>query len=90
MKEEMTHMRATVICPNCGCAFTLSREDVARLKVHSLARGVYSKDLHAFHELADEADVEHYELRCTCSMCGRCACTIFFVEKSKMDAMLTP
>lgn len=83
-------MSATIICPNCGCSFTLSREDVARLKVHSLARGVYSKDLHAFHELADEADVEHYELRCACSTCGRCACTIFFVEKSKLDSLVAP
>ena len=83
-------MSATIICPNCGCSFTLSREDVGRLKVHSLARGVYSKDLHAFQELADEADVEHYELRCACSTCGRCACTIFFVEKSKLDSLVAP
>lgn len=83
-------MGATVICPNCGCQFELSREDVPRLKVRSLAKAVYSKDVYGHHELLDEADVEHYELRCACSTCGRCACTIFFVEKSKMDAILTP
>jgi len=83
-------MRATMTCPNCGCSFALSREDVARLKVHSLARAVYSKDIHAYHEMLDEADVEHYELRCSCSTCGRCDCTIFFIEKSKLDAMFTP
>ena len=83
-------MSATIICPNCGCPITLSREDVARLKVHSLAKAVVSKDPHAFHELVDEADVEHYELRCACSTCGRCACTIFFVEKSKLDSLVAP
>src|SRR3990172_2448137 len=61
------NMGATVICPNCGCSFTLSREDVIRLKVTSLARAVYPKDLHGYHELLDEADVEHYEIRCACS-----------------------
>ncbi len=83
-------MSATVICPNCGCSFALTREDVARLKVRSLARAVYSRDLHGYHELLDEADIEHYELRCACSTCGRCACTIFFVEKSKLDSMVAP
>ncbi len=82
-------MRATVVCPNCGCAFELSREDVAKLRVHCLAKVVYSKDIHAYHELLREADVEHYELRCACS-CGRCDCTIFFVDKSRLNHMVAP
>jgi len=82
-------MSAQVICPNCGCQVILSREDVSRLKVHSLARAAYSSDVHAYHELSAEADVEHYELRCACR-CGHCDCTVFFVEKSKLDAMVEP
>lgn len=81
-------MSARVTCPNCGCQFILSQDDVARLKVRSLARGIYSKDLYAYHELGNETDAEHYELRCVCSTCGRCECTIFFIEKSKLDAMV--
>jgi len=82
-------MIAQVVCPNCGCRFTLSREDLAQLKVRSLAKAIYSKDLHAYHELLDEADSEHCELRCACRY-GHCDCTVFFVEKSKLDAMVTP
>ena len=82
-------MIAQVVCPNCGCRFTLSREDLAQLKVHSLAKAIPAKDLHAIHELLDEADAEHYELRCACR-CGHCDCTTFFMEKSKLDAMVEP
>jgi hypothetical protein len=84
----MAMMRAQVICPNCGCSFDLSKDDITQLKVRSLAKAIYSSDLLAYHELHGEADVEHYELRCACSTCGRCECTIFFVEKSKLDAMV--
>jgi hypothetical protein len=82
-------MSAQVICPNCGCSVDLSKEDVAQLRVRSLAKAIYSKDLHAYHELSDEANVEHYELQCACR-CGHCDCTVFFVEKSKLDAMVEP
>lgn len=81
-------MSIEVNCPNCGCPVGLSREEVARLPLRSLAKAVDSKDIHGYHELLDEADVEHYELRCACSICGRCECTIFFVEKSRLDEML--
>jgi hypothetical protein len=90
LKKGAATMSAQVICPNCGCSFELSREDVAQFKIRSLARGVYSRDLHGYHELANEADAEHYELRCACSTCGRCACTVFFIEKSTLDAMVGP
>ena len=90
LKKGVATMSAQVICPNCGCSLELSKEDVVQLNVRSLAKAIYSKDLHAYHELLDEADAEHYELRCDCSTCGRCECTIFFVEKSKLDAMVEP
>lgn len=76
-------MNTTVHCPCCRCPIALSKEEVSRLHVYPLAKSMSGKDAYAFNELLHESFVDHYEV-----ICRRCGCTIFFVEKLRIDQVL--
>lgn len=74
---------ATVLCPLCKQPVTLSKRDVAHLRVRALAVETAGEDAYAFGELLEESSSDHYEVPCP-----RCECTIFFALKQAVDRAL--